>query len=286
MLRGMDLESALRFCGGAARADRLLEIGVSASALRAGRRAGLVVSRGTFALPEAHPVLATAVRLGGVASHGSAAALHGWGTWREDPTIHVTVPSGSRLHEPGVRIHRAGLLRTDVDTFRPLTSPLRTVVDCARTMRLVDAVIVLDAAVHSGRVKLGSLRAAADAARGFGSAALRQAVAFVDELAASPMESVLRVLVSVLNCEVRSQVHIPGVGDVDLVLDGWLALEADGFAFHSDRRAYRKDRERANELVGQRYVLLRFTWEDLDRRRGWVLDQIANVLAAGPPQGR
>ncbi len=279
----MDLRTALYFCGGAARPDRLRETGVSPQALRAGRRAGLVASRGTYALPDTPPAIVTAVRLGGVVSHGTAASLHGFALWSPDPTIHVTVRSGSREAEPGVRIHRGRLSSDDVDPFRPVATPLRTLLDCGRAMPFVDAVVVMDSALHRGQVKLQELQAAAAAARGPGAGALRRAVRCVDPRAGSPLESVLRLGLWTLDCDLHSQVPVEDVGDVDFVLDGWLAIEGDGFSYHADRAAYRKDRGRGNALVLRRHVLLRFTYEDVRYRMDWVLDLVTRVLAAGPP---
>jgi very-short-patch-repair endonuclease len=278
----VDLDVALQKCGGAARWKTLRGLGVSAHVLRS---AGpeLVIARGTFALPDAPAALVTAARVGGVASHGSAALLHGFGSWRPDPTLDVTVAAGSHSPQPGVRIHRARLCPAEIDPFRPLTATLRTVLDCARIMPLPEALVVMDAALHGGMVRRGPLQTAADAARGHGAAALRRAVRFADELAASPLESVLRLILTILDCELRSQVRIPGVvAPVDFVLDGWLVVEADGFEFHSDRQAYRQDRGRLNALAAHGYVLLRFTWEDVRFRPGWVLEQVARVLSLGP----
>ena len=97
------------------------------------------------------------------------------------------------------------------------------------------------------------------------------------------MESVLRTLVSLLPCKVSVQVRYRGVGKVDLVLDGWLVLEADGFEFHSNRAEYRNDRRRGNSLIEQRVVTLRFSYEDLQNRPWEVLAQIERVLKLGPP---
>jgi hypothetical protein len=277
----MDLKQALARCGGAARSGRLLREGVPASDLAAAQGGPLYLARGAFALPDAPPGLAAAVRLNGVASHSTAAELQGLPLWRPRP-VHVTV-AGNRPSEAGVRIHRARLQVDEVDATRPVTAPLRTLLDCGRVLPLLDALVIMDAAVHRGRVRLDVLQAAADAARGHGAAALRRVVTYVDQLAESPLESVLRLLVSILNCAVRSQVRIPGVGKVDFLVDGWLALEGDGFEFHSDRRAYRNDRQRGTALVVGRYVYLRFTYEDLAGRPGWVFATVAHVLAAGPP---
>ncbi|MDP9496716.1 MAG: DUF559 domain-containing protein [Actinomycetota bacterium] len=45
-----------------------------------------------------------------------------------------------------------------------------------------------------------------------------------------------------------------------------LIVEADGFAFHSDRAAYRRDRERLNQLERLGWRVLRVTWEDVVHR--------------------
>jgi very-short-patch-repair endonuclease len=197
--------------------------------------------------------------------------------------VHVTVTAGSRSSVSGIRIYRAQLLPADVDPGRPLTTPLRTVLDCARTMPLREALVVMDAALYRGLVRRAPLQAAAGTALGPGATALRRVVRFADELAASPLESVLRLILTLVECEMRTQVRIPGLtAPVDYVLDGWLVVEADGFEFHSDRRTYRNDRARLNALATQGYVLLRFTWEDVRFRPGWVLDQVLRVLSLGP----
>ena len=91
------------------------------------------------------------------------------------------------------------------------------------------------------------------------------------------MESCLRLIAARLG-EVESQVWIEGVGRVDLVVDGWLVLEADGFAHHSDRASYREDRRRWNALVEAGYTVLRFTFEDVVRNEERVAALIASVL--------
>lgn len=277
----MELKQALDVCGGAARWGRLRGLDVPAHVLRSSE---LTVGHGTFALPGTPPALVTAVRLHGVAPHGTAAALHGLGSWRPDPALHVTV-TGARPPEPGVRLHRARLQPADVDEPRAVTSLLRTLLDCGRALPLVEAVVVIDSALHSRLVQYSELVAAADAVRGRGAAALRRAVRFADELADSPLESALRLLLVLLLCSygsLRCQVYFRAAGKVDIVLDGWLVIEADGFEFHSDRAAYREDRRRGNALAAHGKVLLRFTWEDVHLHPQRVLALVEQTLKAGP----
>lgn len=285
----MDVVGALGMFGGAARWSRLRDYGVPERALRASVATGrvLAVGCGGYALPDTDPALVEAVRLRGVASHASAARLHGLDLWRPVDGIDVTVRPGSRPAETKARVHRADLGPDDLDFRLPITSVFRTVLDCGRTLPLPDAVIVLDSALRGGRVKMAALRAAAKAARGHGAVALRRAVAHADELSGSALESKLRPLLSLLDADLQSQVKIPGVGPgpVDFVLDGWLVVEGDGFEFHSKRADYRNDRERGNALAVGGYTLLRFTWEDVALRPGWVLAQVQLALQLGPKAG-
>lgn len=280
----MEIEDALRRCGGAARWTRLRAMGVPERALPAAISAGAVEQgrAGAYALPGTNPALVAAVDLRGVVSHGSAACRHGLDLYPTPKLIDVTVPRGSRQRLLGVRVHATRLPPADVEEVLPLTTVRRTLVDCGRTLPIVQGVEVLDSAVRKRHLDLAELRSMARAAKGAGSAAFRQAVAHVDELAGSSLESRLRMYVHLLSDDVQSQVYVEGVGWVDFVLDQWLAIEGDGFEHHHDRRSYRRDRIRSNAVVVDGYVLLRFTWEDVFLRPEYVLRTVLEVYARGP----
>ncbi|MGQ0632387.1 MAG: DUF559 domain-containing protein [Sporichthyaceae bacterium] len=280
----MDAVTALEKCGGAARRPQLRMLGVGDSALRTALTHGRIVRlrRGGYAVPHAPAPLVGAIELGGVVSHASAASLHGFDLWQPPSTLEVTVPRNTHRTSTSARIHRANLAPRDREPCRAVTSVDRTLIDCARTMPLLDAVVLLDSAVRGRFCTMAFLLDAAATATGPGSAALRRAAAHVDELAGSPLESALRLLLGLLGAQVRTQVSIPAVGTVDFVLDRWLVIEADGFEFHCNRAAYRNDRRRANALAARGQTLLRFTWEDIRLRPIWVLAQVEAVLRLGP----
>ena len=79
---------------------------------------------------------------------------------------------------------------------------------------------------------------------------------------------------------VQSQVYIPDVGKVDLLIDGWLVIEIDGYAHHSTREQFRNDRRRANLLAEKGFVLLRFSYEDVMHRTAKMVAQICFVHAS------
>ncbi|MGQ0464009.1 MAG: hypothetical protein ACT4QG_01695 [Sporichthyaceae bacterium] len=275
----MDVMDALKLRGGAARWTRLREMGVGERALRAASRDGTVlrVGRGGYALADAPAGLVAAVALGGVASHVTAAYLHGWEPWNPDLRLVVTVPQGTVKSHPGIEVHRADLAPADLDSDRDCTSALRTAIDCGRCLPFVDAVVILDTALRKRAVTERQLVAAANQSRGPGAPELRRAVANVDPRCGSELESVLRLLLRSTNAQLRTQARIPGVGDVDFLVDGWLVVEGDGYEFHSSRADYKEDRRRLNAITARGFGLLRFTWEDVRFRPLWVLAEVERV---------
>lgn len=278
----VEIEDALRRCGGAARWTRLRKLGVTEHALKTGLGGGRVkpAGKGGYALLDADPAIAAAVALSGVVSHASAAQLHGLELYVPPRVIEVTVGRGCRQRAAGVRVYAAGLAPEDMESNQPLTTVHRTVRDCARTMPLLPGVVLLDGVVRDDRLTMSDLYAMANSATGRGSAALRRAVAYVDALAGSRLETIMRLLLDLLpGITWETQVWIPGIGPVDFLVNGWLVLEPDGFQFHSNREHYRRDRRRGNGLAEGSFVQLRFTYEDLMFQRWAVLRQIARVLA-------
>lgn len=58
-----------------------------------------------------------------------------------------------------------------------------------------------------------------------------------------------------------------------------LVVEADGFAFHSDRSTFVRDRRRQNLLTLAGWRVLRFTWDDLTSRPAQVVAEVHAALA-------
>ena len=59
-----------------------------------------------------------------------------------------------------------------------------------------------------------------------------------------------------------------------------VAIEVDGFAFHSDPDAFHNDRVRQNSIALQGWQVLRFTWLDLTEYPERVLATIRSALSA------
>lgn len=270
----------LREWGGVATWQQLRSVGVGWYPVWRELTAGSLqrVRRGVYALPDAPPDLRAAAQLGGLLSCASAAQHLGLPVLTVPREIHVVVPRAwSHCRLDGVLVHRRDLVLEDRDVFS--TGLQRTVLDCAGELPMRDAVVVCDAALRVG-LDRDELVAAARRCRGRAASRIRDVVTRSDVRSESPLESCLRLVAAGLG-DVEAQVWIAGVGRVDLVVDGWLVLEADGFSHHSTREHYREDRRRLNALAAAGYVLLRFTYEDVVHHEARVAETIRQVLTRG-----
>ena len=57
-----------------------------------------------------------------------------------------------------------------------------------------------------------------------------------------------------------------------------LVVETDGYAFHSSRGAFERDRRRDRQLQAQGYVVLRITWRELKDEPEAVVAELAAAL--------
>lgn len=239
-------------------------------------------------MPIVAVTLDPALPAGTVLSHASAARL-----WRLplphnlDDTVHVTVPrSCSRWRPTTAVVHRRTLRPADVtivDRTR-VTTALRTLADLATSWPMADAVAAADYALRHGEVSSQALEAKARATRGPGSFEIRCLAALCDPVAESPPESWLRVALQTSDLPMPCCQLVISTPMGELRVDfGWplqrLIVEVDGFAFHADREAYRRDRDRGNALQLLGWRVLRFTWEQIVARPAWVIAQIAAALA-------
>jgi hypothetical protein len=220
-------------------------------------------------------------------SHHDAARAHGIELVEDDGSHHATVPRNcARPRLAGWRVHRADIATVTTDSGLLVAGPLATVCGLARVLPLSHAVAAADSAVRQGLLELGAVTAALGAARGPGAGIPRRVAGLLDDRAGSVLESVLRVLIASAGLPApRTQYEVRGA-------HGWLlarvdfcwpaarlVVEADGFAFHSDRAAYRNDRARMNELERLGWRVLRFTWEDVMSRPDHVVALIRECLA-------
>lgn len=121
------------------------------------------------------------------------------------------------------------------------------------------AVATLDSALNKGLITR------ADLAEIFSRVPARRRVleGLVDGRAESGPETFVRLMALALGFRVDLQVRVPGVGRVDLLLDGWLVVECDSEGFHSGWLSQKRDRRRDLLLARLGYASLRPVAEDI-----------------------
>jgi very-short-patch-repair endonuclease len=242
------------------------------------------LSRGRYALPTADDARRVASRLTAIVCLRSAAAHHGWALKEQPPVPELLVRRGRKLspdQREGVSVRWANV--ADDQVVDGVTTPLRTVIDCARSLPFDEALAIADSALRSGLLTRADLDAID--VRGAGAEAVRRVLHHADRRAANPFESVLRALCIEAGIVVEPQAAVDlGTGTVhpDLVCHALrLAFEADSWSFHASRTAHRRDCARYNLLVINGWRVLRFTWEQVMHDQAyvrWVLAQVARSV--------
>lgn len=168
-----------------------------------------------------------------------------------------------------------------------VTSPLRTLVDCAGLLSPDALVCSMDAALHRRLVTPQDLRAAVRARAGRAHVlALDAAVRRSDGRAESPPETLARLLLQPVLPRLEPQVELLDetarlvarfdLGDREVRL----AVECDGKRAHAGEAMVAKDRRRDRRTEAYGWRTERVTWFELRREQAAVLRRITDLHAA------
>ena len=284
----MDLVAALIRLGGAATTAELGAQGVGRGRVRTALAGHAVVplGRGAVALPGADQDLVVAVRTRSWLTCTSA--LTRWGV---PVAVEPVVPHlASTRHRDERRIswHRLrqpAPVDREPDPRTRSVDPLTALAHTCGCLSRRDALVAVDGALRQRLVTRRELAGAVSRHDPRGAGWVLQ---HADDRAESPLESVLRhLLLEAGLTRFELQPHLRGVGRVDLLLEGWLVLEADGRAHHSDRADFVRDRDRLAAAGAQGYVTLRFGYDDLMFQPDRVLAAVLGTRRAfGPDRFR
>lgn len=238
-----------------------------ASAVAEGRL--LPIRRGHYAVAGTSSDLIRAVRVGGLAT--ATTASRELGLWTPpDPRLHVAVPRGiGRVRDPDDAQRPLGR-RTDVcihwtdglGSAEPAqrVAPVGLLLEhVLRDLPPALALTVVDSALNRRVLKQDGFRAlVAGLPR-----RLAEVARCADASSESGLESITRYLLRLAGLRVETQVRIPGLGRVDLLVEGHLVIELDGWEFHGDKEAFEQDHRRDTVAASRRYRVLRFTYEQV-----------------------
>lgn len=251
--------------GPLARTAQLREGGATAREIGRARTSGeiIAVRRGVFALPHADAELIHAALHGGAPGCVTAARMHGLWVLGERDGLHIWHGSGGNQRPCGDAACRP-LPHWDqgdaaIGVLPPIRNVLLQLAMCAGEETFFAA---LESGLRHHRVRLADLRWLERRLPG----RMRWLLAFARADADSGLESLIRLRLHKLGIQVRTQVWITGVGEVDFVIGDRLIVEADGRQNHDDRESIpghslrHKDLQRDARAAALGYETLRFDY--------------------------
>jgi very-short-patch-repair endonuclease/predicted transcriptional regulator of viral defense system len=279
---------------GAITLAQLFEIGHTRAAVRHRVASGWLrrMHRGVYLVGAVEPPLAPAMAAilacgeDALLSHYPAAVL--WGL-RPPPAhaMHVTVVRRNTRGPRDVHVHRVHHLHPADATRRdsiPVTSPARTLLDLAAHVNQRD----LARAVEEARVsRLASDDSLDEQFSRYpthrGKTALHKVILKEPAFTRSEAERRLLELIRAARLpEPEANARVAGF-EVDFL---WrrlkLVVEVDGYAFHSTRGAFERDRRRDADLQAAGFRVLRLTWRQIADEPAAVVGLLARATAAVP----
>jgi hypothetical protein len=218
---------------GVARAKHLAAAGVSDFQLKAALASGTVsrVARGVYAVPGADEQLIAIRSLPAEPACVTKAQFQG--LWVLDPPAQPHVALTHSRSYPGFVCHRSAVPPTIIDT----------VVQSLRCLPELEGLVIAESAVVLKGLPISALR---QRLSGRNDLRERSIVASIVPQSQSIIECLARYLLRRAGFQVESQVNVPGLGHLDLMVDGKLGIETDGAGFHMDRASFEEDRRRWN----------------------------------------
>lgn len=270
--RNMGLEALLAANGGSATTAGIIRAGFGRSDIDAALRAGAItrIRRGHYRLPADTTAFRTARELRGRLTCLSAAPSYGLWTLAPAGEVHLCV--GHRAHPAGVVPH--GPCRYPKHPWLPVAGLADVLIHAARCLPDRDALVMVQCAIGRGDISLDFLRRKLMGNR---NARARSVLDFVIPRADSVLEVLANMAFRRAGLSVRRHVEIPGVGEVDFLVEDCIVVEADGSS-HLEPRQVKKDRRRNNASIVGGYLVLRYGYDDIVHHPERMVAEVKSVL--------
>lgn len=232
---------------------------------------------------------------GRACAHGRTAGA----VWRlagvgQPALIELAVPPAmsGRRRRPGLRLYERTLGRDEIACREeiPTTTVARTLLELAATEPFENAVVAADSALRQGLCDLAELHAMVSGHSGSrGITRVRRVLAAADSGAQSPGETRLRLAFLAAGIPRPRTHHLLVDEDGRALAEGDLVdperllwHEYDGFAVHTQRSVFRRDRTRQRMLERRGWQVMR--WTDLDLRTPTLIGREVTAAREVAPQ--
>jgi hypothetical protein len=226
---------------------------------------------------------------GATISHRAGAALVRLAGFEQE-LVELTVPKSRRGQGPGI-VHRNLLLAVDRTAINgiPVTTTARTLIDIATVSPREAVEEALDDALRRRMVSLARLRWRFEeiGRKGRPGVAMMRALLDARMTAAVPQSvfetRLLRTIERsglprpVLQYPVRDGSRLVAVVDFAFPTE-LIAIEADGYRWHSGRARWEHDLKRRNRMTALGWRVIHVTWTELLQQPQSVIDSISGAL--------
>ena len=257
-------------------------------------RPGVYRVSGSSASPEQR-ILAACLWGEGVASHRTAASL-----WRLDgiEPDQLEITTHRRVRSPGIKVYRRGLPAEHVTQIGeiPVTTVPRTLFDLGSVADIATLEAAVTDALRRRRTTLARLQSCLDQAGGKGRPGGSMLRSILEALGDQPVESVLELkLLRLLRrhglpepiCQFDIRKGNLVIARVDFAYPQLrLAVEADGFRYHSGPGSWERDLARRNALTALGWHVIHVSWRDLKARPERVAEVVRHALRRLKPMDR
>lgn len=226
-------------------------------------------SRGVYAIPAASP-LQQAMDRGGLLTCVSAAPVYGLWTLKSDSALHIC--RSHPVRTPGVVEH--GRPKHPRHGWLPVAGLADVLLHSMRCLPELESLILIQSATGRGDISLDFLYASCGGKR---NGKARKLLDLVIPRADSVLEVLANTHFARAGLRVRRHVLIPGVGEVDFLIEECLVVETDG-STHFEPRSVKKDQRRNNRSILGGYLVLRYYYEDVVYSPGAMVAEVLSVL--------
>lgn len=267
----MDITDYLNRHGGAARARQLKRAGFTRTAINQAVELGVVakVKRGVYGLHH-QSVLAMALASGGALTCLSAAPVYELWTLNRATTVHVCRSHPEKT--AGVKDH--GRPKHPKHDWLPVAGLADVLLHALHCLPDLEALVMVQSAVGSGSISLEFLISRCQGRR---NGKVRALLNLVIPRADSVLEVLSNAHFARAGLRVRRHVYIPGVGEVDFLVEECLVVETDG-ATHFEPRSVKRDQRRNNRSIIDGYLVLRYYYDDVVHAPEAMVAEVQAVL--------
>lgn len=199
-----------------------------------------------------------------------ASVLRRFEVWVPDSGLHIRYAERARTSRSGARsCHPYRLDPPITGAIDPIDVAVASAANCLDPEGLI---VVLDSMLNKRMIQMADARDIVAASR-FARLHLAERC---DPASESGTETMIRLRLRALRIRLRTQVDIPGVGRVDLLVGDKLIIEADSREHHLPRYQADRDRDRVATRLG--YLVIRLTYEDVVYRWDTVEADILAII--------